>query len=119
MAQSLTSWINWSNKRSLILATKPTLSRSLARISTNFTRKCCEKEFMKVPTDLFIDGQYRKPGEGRHTPLVNPATEETFAEVAAADAKELHAAAQSAHTAWEKQWRDITPGKRAEVLFNI
>src|SRR5258705_1164671 len=67
---------------------------------------------MKVPTDLFIDGQYRTPATARRTPLVNPAAEETFAEVAAADAKELDAAAQAAHTAWEKQWRDFTPGKR-------
>lgn len=74
---------------------------------------------VNVPTDLFIDGQYRKPSAGRRTPLVNPATEETFAEIAAADTKELDAAAQSAQAAWEKQWRDLAPGKRAEILFNV
>src|SRR5690349_12912507 len=74
---------------------------------------------MTVPTDLFIDGEYRKPGAGRRTALVNPATEETFAEIAAADTKELDAAAQSAQSIWEKQWRDLAPGKRAEILFNV
>jgi len=74
---------------------------------------------MSVPTDLFIDGEYRKPAGGQRTPLVNPATEETFAEVAAAEVKELDAAAQSAHAIWEKQWRDLAPGKRADILFNV
>jgi acyl-CoA reductase-like NAD-dependent aldehyde dehydrogenase len=74
---------------------------------------------MNIPTQLFIDGQYRKATAGRGTPLVNPATEETFAEVASADIKELDAAAQSAQAVWEKQWRDLAPGKRADVLFNV
>ena len=30
---------------------------------------------MSVPTDLFIDGEYRKPAGGQRTPLVNPATD--------------------------------------------
>ena len=70
---------------------------------------------MSVPTDLFIDGQYRQPATGNRTALTNPATEQIFAEVAGADTKELDAAAQSAHTAWETQWRDLTPGKRADI----
>ena len=74
---------------------------------------------MSVPTDLFIDGQYRQPATGNRTALTNPATEQIFAEVAGADTKELDAAAQSAHTAWETQWRDLTPGKRADILFNV
>jgi len=50
---------------------------------------------------------------------VNPATEEKFAEVAAADAKDLELAISSAQKAWESGWRDMAPGKRTDILFNV
>ena len=50
---------------------------------------------------------------------INPATEEAFAEVAAADHADVNAAVESAHQAWESGWRDLAPGKRTEILFNV
>src|SRR5262249_7774063 len=38
---------------------------------------------------------------------------------AAADKADVHAAVESAHRAWESGWRDLRPGKRTEILFNI
>ncbi len=40
-------------------------------------------------------------------------------EVAAADQADVTAAVESAHQAWESGWRDLTPGKRTEILFNV
>jgi acyl-CoA reductase-like NAD-dependent aldehyde dehydrogenase len=74
---------------------------------------------MKIPTELFIDGAYRKAGSGKITKLINPATEEPFAEVAAADVSDISAAVESAQRAWESGWRDLNPGKRSEILFNV
>ena len=74
---------------------------------------------MTIPTDLFLDGQFRKAASGARTKLINPATEQPFAEVSAADVQDLNAAAESAHKAWESGWRDLAPGKRAEILFNV
>src|SRR5881296_48019 len=74
---------------------------------------------MTFPTQLFIDGAYRNSTSGRRTTLINPATEEPFAEVAAADVADVNAAADSAQRAWESGWRDLPPGKRTEVLFNV
>ena len=68
---------------------------------------------------LFVDGKFCDAARGGRTALVNPATEETFAEVASADAAEVDAAAQSAHRAWEGGWRDLAPGKRGTILFNV
>ncbi len=51
--------------------------------------------------------------------LINPATEEVFTEVAAASPADAHAAVESAQRAWEDGWRNLAPGKRAEILFNI
>jgi len=71
------------------------------------------------PTQLFLNGAYRDAASGRHASLINPATEEPFVEVAAADAADVDAAAASAQRAWETGWRDLAPGKRTEILYNV
>ena len=73
----------------------------------------------KAPSQLFIDGAYRNSTSGQCTTLINPATEQPFAEVAAADVADINAAIESAHRAWESGWHDLTPGKRTEILFKI
>ena len=74
---------------------------------------------MTIPTRLFMDGAWRDGAGGGKVALVNPANEETFAEVASAGAADVNAAVESAQRAWESGWRDLTPGKRSEVLFNV
>src|SRR5437899_2616404 len=74
---------------------------------------------LALPTQLFLNGAYRSAASGRHASLINPATEEPFVEVAAADAADVDAAVESAQRAWETGWRDLTPGKRTEILFNV
>src|SRR5512138_51017 len=74
---------------------------------------------MQIPTQLFIDGGWRDSKSGRRTRLINPATEETFTEVAAADQADVNGAVESAQKAWESGWRDMAPGKRTEILFNV
>jgi betaine-aldehyde dehydrogenase len=74
---------------------------------------------MKLPYQLFVDGAYRNSASGHRAALVNPATEASFVEVAAADVSDVKSSVESAQRAWESGWRDLTPGKRTEVLFNV
>jgi betaine-aldehyde dehydrogenase len=74
---------------------------------------------MTIPHQIFVDGSCRNAASGRRTPLINPATEETFVEVAAADVAEVNSAVESSQRVWETSWRDLAPGKRSEILFNI
>ena len=74
---------------------------------------------MKLPTQLFLDGGLRNSSSSRHASLTNPATEDPFLEVAAADAADVDTAVESAQRAWETGWRDLVPGKRTEILFNV
>src|SRR6266516_7936034 len=74
---------------------------------------------MNLPTQLFLDGGFRNSSSSRHASLTNPATEDPFLEVAAADAADVDTAVESAQRAWETGWRDLTPGKRSEILFNV
>jgi acyl-CoA reductase-like NAD-dependent aldehyde dehydrogenase len=52
-------------------------------------------------------------------PQINPATEEVFCEVAAADAIDATDAIEGAQRAFEQGWRDLPPGKRTDILFAI
>jgi acyl-CoA reductase-like NAD-dependent aldehyde dehydrogenase len=74
---------------------------------------------MTLPSRLFIDGAYANSSSGKQTRLINPATEETFAEVAAAGIGDVNAAIESAQRAWESGWRDMAPGKRSDILYNV
>src|SRR6185369_7092857 len=74
---------------------------------------------MTYPTQLFLNGHYADSVSGKRTKLTNPATEQVFTEVAAADPADVNNAVETAQRAWESTWRDMTPGKRTEILFNV
>ena len=66
-----------------------------------------------------MNGAFVAGASGQCIGLINPATEEQFAEVAAASAADVNTAVESSHREWEAGWRDLTPGKRTEILFNV
>lgn len=71
------------------------------------------------PTRVFINGEYRSPAADKRLRLINPTNDDVITEVAAADVAEVSAAVQGAQRTFEQTWRDMTPGKRTEILFNI
>jgi acyl-CoA reductase-like NAD-dependent aldehyde dehydrogenase len=71
------------------------------------------------PTQLFINGAFVNGHSAKRLQQIDPATEEIFAEVEAATAEDIDVAVQGAQRAFELTWRDMAPGKRADVLFNI
>jgi betaine-aldehyde dehydrogenase len=68
---------------------------------------------------LFVNGADHDCSSGKRIPQINPASEETFAEVAAASLKDLETAIEGAHQAFTREWRDLTPRKRTDALFKI
>ncbi|MDA1272671.1 MAG: aldehyde dehydrogenase family protein [Verrucomicrobia bacterium] len=74
---------------------------------------------MNFPTEPFLNGAFRDPASKNRTTLINPATEEPLCDVAAASVEEVNFAVQSASEVWHSTWRDMKPGKRAEILFSI
>jgi betaine-aldehyde dehydrogenase len=74
---------------------------------------------MQVPTRPFIDGEFRDGVGAAPVRMINPATEEPWAEVASADGRGVERAVAGAKRAFEQTWRDLAPGKRAEVLFAV
>lgn len=66
-----------------------------------------------------MDGQLRQAKSGKSIPQTNPATEEVFCEVQSAGGPELQSAIDGAQRAFTDSWRDLKPGRRAEILFQI
>ena len=67
----------------------------------------------------WVDGSFLSVAGAKPVPLVNPATEAPFAEVAPAGAAEVDRAVRGAHAAFTGGWRDLAPGKRAGLLMAV
>jgi len=73
-----------------------------------------------VKTDLFINNEFRPATSGKRFPVVNPATEEVLAEVAAGDAADVDNAVRAARACFESAaWRDLSARKRGRILFKL
>ena len=68
---------------------------------------------------LFIDGQWVPALRGGRLPLINPATEERFHEVAAGTAEDIDLAVAAARRAFDGGWRHTSGRQRAGYLRGI
>jgi 1-pyrroline dehydrogenase len=66
----------------------------------------------------FIGGEWVDAGAGETMDVLNPATGETIAEVPRASAEDVDRAVQAAKKALV-EWRETTPGERAEMLLKL
>jgi aldehyde dehydrogenase (NAD+) len=73
---------------------------------------------IKSSYGLFIDGEF-SDGGGEPFKSVNPATEETLAEVAAADQADVDRAVAAARRAFETVWGPMPGRERAKYLYRI
>src|SRR4051812_36451857 len=69
----------------------------------------------KVPTGLFIGGEWRDASDGGTTDVEDPATGETLTSVASATAEDGRAALDAAAAA-QQDWATTAPRERAEIL---
>ena len=71
-----------------------------------------------MKTQLFINNEWCDAASGNTLEVVNPATEETLAEVQSAGEVDVTQAVASARTCFESdEWHGLTPRKRGEVLY--
>lgn len=68
---------------------------------------------------LYIGGKFQDPSSGKYFSTVNPATAETLAEIAEANAADVDRAVKAARTAYEKVWSKISGRERGRYLFRI
>src|SRR6476619_6762154 len=68
---------------------------------------------------LFIDGQFVDAESGKTFTTPNPATGETFAEVAEADAADIDKAVAAARRAYEGKWSKLSARDRGRLLYKL
>ena len=66
----------------------------------------------------FVGGEWVDAAEGGTMEVINPATGETIAEVPRGTQADVDRAVEAAKKAYE-EWRDTTPGERAEMLLKL
>lgn len=73
---------------------------------------------MRIPHDLYIDGDWRPSSDGRRGEIVDPATEQVVDSVPIATEGDVDAALGSAKRAW-LAWRDVDAWSRSAMLRAI
>jgi len=68
---------------------------------------------------LFIGGDFVEPKSGKYLPTIDPATEETLAEVSEAGTEDVELAVSAARNAFDTGWRDLPGKERAKYLYRI
>src|SRR5205814_6391615 len=68
---------------------------------------------------LFIDGQFVDAQSGKTFNSPNPATGETFAEVAEADQADVDKAVAAARKAFEGKWSKMSARDRGRLLYKL
>ncbi|HSQ59751.1 MAG TPA: aldehyde dehydrogenase family protein [Acidobacteriota bacterium] len=68
---------------------------------------------------LLIGGEWREAASGKRFPTLNPATGETLAEIAEADAPDVDAAVAAARAALEGPWGRMSASERGKILWRI
>src|SRR5260370_17078389 len=68
---------------------------------------------------LFIDGQFVDAESGKTFKSPNPATGETFAEVAEADKADVDKAVAAARKAFEGKWSKMSARDRGRLLYQL
>jgi aldehyde dehydrogenase (NAD+) len=68
---------------------------------------------------LFVGGEFIEPKSGKWFETIDPATEETLAEVAEAGPEDVDLAVTAAHRAHEDTWRELPGSERAKFLYRI
>jgi len=74
---------------------------------------------LKDQYNLFINGKFVEPEEGRYFDSINPASEDKLASVAMATEADVNKAVKAARDAYNKIWSKITAKDRGKYIFRI
>ena len=77
------------------------------------------KPGLRARYDHFIGGKWVAPKSGRHFATINPANEQTLAEVALGDAADIDRAVKAARKAADGDWGRLSGRERGKYLFRI
>ncbi|XP_017064360.1 cytosolic 10-formyltetrahydrofolate dehydrogenase [Drosophila eugracilis] len=83
-----------------------------------FTLRANKRE-IRVPTQLFINGEFVDAEAQRTLDIVNPTNEEVICKVACASAGDVNKAVQAAHSAFYGSWKQVTARQRGQLMLKL
>jgi aldehyde dehydrogenase (NAD+) len=69
--------------------------------------------------DLYINGKWTAPAQGKYFDTINPSNEKKLGVVASATTEDVNKAVKSARTAYESTWSQLPGKERAKYLYRI
>src|SRR5215471_628972 len=78
------------------------------------------EQFIGVPRQLFINGQWAGAASGKTFETPNPATGQALAHIAEGDAEDIDRAVRAARSAFDDgPWGRMTPSERGRIIWRI
>jgi aldehyde dehydrogenase (NAD+) len=74
---------------------------------------------LKKKYNLFIDGKWIAPSKNTYFKTINPANEETLAEIASASKEDVDLAVKAARKAYTNVWSKMPASERAKYIYRI
>ena len=74
---------------------------------------------LKKKYTLFIDGKWIAPSKNNYFKTINPANEETLAEIASASKEDVDLAVKAARKAYTNVWSKMPASERAKYIYRI
>jgi phenylacetaldehyde dehydrogenase len=92
----------------------------MAAAATEVTPTSQVGQFLTRPKKLLIGGKWVDAASGKTFATLNPATEETLAQVAEGDSTDIDKSVKSARMAFEDgPWRRMTPSERGKMIWKL
>ncbi|KRG03008.1 cytosolic 10-formyltetrahydrofolate dehydrogenase isoform X2 [Drosophila mojavensis] len=77
------------------------------------------KRDIRVPTQLFINGEFVDAEKNRVLDIVNPTDETVLCEVACASVNDVDKAVQAAHKAFFGSWKQVSARQRGQLMLKL
>lgn len=77
------------------------------------------KREIRVPTQLFINGEFCDADGSKRIDIINPTTEEIICKVPVGSANDVDRAVKAAHVAFKGPWNEISARQRGQLMFKL
>uniref|UniRef100_A0A182Q3G5 formyltetrahydrofolate dehydrogenase n=1 Tax=Anopheles farauti TaxID=69004 RepID=A0A182Q3G5_9DIPT len=74
---------------------------------------------IRVPTQMFVNGQFVDAERGKVLPIVNPTNEQVICEVASATKADVDMAVEAADEAFRGVWTSVSARERGQLMYKL
>lgn len=77
------------------------------------------KMHIRIPTQLFINGNFTDGEHVKKIDIINPTTEEVICQMPVASAHDVDDAVKSAHIAFKGAWNEMSARQRGQLMYKL